>query len=113
MRPTSTLRIRSSRGFTLIEILLVVLILGLIAAIVVAGFINIQDDAEASATRSQLQMLREQIQLYRFNESAYPADLTSLVSTGQIGEVPEHPGDGDWNYDASTGVLLSTADASW
>jgi general secretion pathway protein G len=104
---------RNARGFTLIEILLVVLILAILAAIVVSGFVDIRGDAENSAAHNQLQLLREQILLYRTNEHAFPADLSALVTTGQIREVPVHPGTGDWDYNASTGVLLSTADSSW
>lgn len=53
------------RGFTLIEILIVVVILGILAAVVVPQFTNAADDANDAAVRSQLQTLRGQIELYR------------------------------------------------
>ena len=66
------------RGFTLIEILIVVVILGILAAVVVPQFTNAADDANDAAVRSQLQTLRGQIELYRAQNT--PSD-PSLVST--------------------------------
>ena len=65
------------RGFTLIEILIVVVILGILAAIVVPQFTNAADEANDAAVRSQLQTLRGQIELYYAQNAAYPALLTS------------------------------------
>ena len=53
------------RGFTLIEILIVVIILGILAAIVIPQFTNASQDARESALLSQLQTLRSQIELYK------------------------------------------------
>jgi prepilin-type N-terminal cleavage/methylation domain-containing protein len=64
------------RGFTLIEILIVVVILGILAAIVVPQFTNAADEANDAAVRSQLQTLRGQIELYYAQNSAYPDLLT-------------------------------------
>ncbi len=81
LTPTNTNMIR--RGFTLIEILIVVVILGILAAVVVPQFTNAADDANDAAVRSQLQTLRGQIELYRAQHSADP-DLTGTGWTDMI-----------------------------
>src|SRR5258705_13414685 len=52
-------------GFTLVEILIVVIILGILAAIVIPQFTNASQDARESSLLSQLQTLRSQIELYK------------------------------------------------
>jgi len=54
-----------AKGFTLVEILIVVVILGILAAIVIPQFTNASESAKASSLVSQLQTLRSQIELYR------------------------------------------------
>jgi general secretion pathway protein G len=66
------------RGFTLIEILIVVVILGILAAVVVPQFTNAADDANDAAVRSQLQTLRGQIELYRAQNT--PSDPTLVAN---------------------------------
>ena len=53
------------RGFTLVEILIVVIILGILAAIVIPQFTNASKDARRSSMTSQLQTLRSQIELFK------------------------------------------------
>src|SRR3954468_7168402 len=60
-----TVRIRKTNSaFTLIEILIVVIILGILAAIVIPRFANASKDAKRAALSSQLNSIRAQIQLY-------------------------------------------------
>jgi general secretion pathway protein G len=66
----------SRKGFTLIEILIVVIILGILAAIVIPQFTNASTDARNSNVRSQLQTLRSQIELYKLQHNDTPPDLT-------------------------------------
>lgn len=62
------------KAFTLIEILIVVIILGILAAIVVPQFTSATEDAQLSSAKSTLQTIRSQIELYRVrNNGAYPA----------------------------------------
>ncbi len=55
----------SRTGFTLVEILIVVIILGILAAIVIPQFTEASNDARESALASDLQTLRSQIELYK------------------------------------------------
>jgi|TARA_B100000959_G_scaffold286307_1_gene364404 general secretion pathway protein G len=83
------------RGFTLIEILIVVVILGILAAVVVPQFTNAADDANDAAVRTQLQTIRGQIELYRAQQSADPALLTTqwtdLIDNDYLMIAPNNP----------------------
>jgi general secretion pathway protein G len=69
-------RIRHARsGFTLVEILIVVIILGILAAIVIPQFAHASDDARKADLRSQLQTMRAAIQLYRVQHLDQTPDL--------------------------------------
>ena len=61
----NVIRHRSQRGFTLVEILIVVIILGILAAIVIPQFTSASQDARKNSLTSQLQTLRSQIELYK------------------------------------------------
>jgi len=63
------------RGFTLVEILIVVIILGILAAIVIPQFTNASTEARENSVRSQLQTLRSQIELYKLQHLDVKPDL--------------------------------------
>ena len=60
-----TVRRTQKAGFTLVEILIVVIILGILAAIVIPQFTSASQDARKNSLTSQLQTLRSQIELYK------------------------------------------------
>ena len=64
-------------GFTLVEILIVVIILGILAAIVIPQFTNASQDARKNSTTSLLQTIRSQIELYKLQHSDVLPTLTS------------------------------------
>jgi len=75
---------RSKSGFTLVEILIVVVILGILAAIVIPQFSEASTEARQSSVSSNLQMLRSQIELYKIQHGdAIPAmaDLEDALTT--------------------------------
>jgi general secretion pathway protein G len=75
MQVTARIRNRQRRGFTLVEVLIVVVILGILAATVLPQFTSADNDARESALIQNLQVLRSQIQLYQFEHNGkFPAD---------------------------------------
>jgi len=67
-------------GFTLVEILIVVIILGILAAIVIPQFTSASQDARKNSLTSQLQTLRSQIELYKLQHlDALPSKLVGAA----------------------------------
>ena len=108
---------RARRAFTLIEILIVVVILGILAAIVIPQFSEASDDANESAIKSTLQTVRSQIELYKFKEGGLPADMAAMVASGYLQQDPVAPGTYTYSYNAVTGEFLALdgtgADTGW
>ena len=73
-------------GFTLVEILIVVIILGILAAIVIPQFTNASTEARWSSTASLLQTLRSQIELYKLQHGdALPDLIAGTDNNGNTG----------------------------
>jgi general secretion pathway protein G len=70
----------SRRGFTLVEILIVVIILGILAAIVIPQFTNASSDARNSSVASTLQTMRGQIELFKIQHADTPPAATALAT---------------------------------
>lgn len=66
------------KGFTLIEMLLVVLLLGLVASLVAVNLGDKGAGAKLKIARAQLAQLRQQIDLFRLDEGRLPAQLEEL-----------------------------------
>ena len=96
----------NNKAFTLVEILIVVIILGILAAIVIPQFTEASNEARDSAVRSDLQTIRSQIELYKIQHfDAYPGDtdandpninvtVSSAFQTDLTGQTNEAGGTG-------------------
>ena len=76
---------RTVRAFTLIEALIVVIILGIVAAIVIPQFSDDSSDAELSALKTNLHTIRGQLQLYKIQHNdTWPtlASFTAQMTAG-------------------------------
>ena len=67
-----------NRAFTLVEILIVVVILGILAAIVIPQFTSASESAKSSSLVSQLQTLRSQFELYQIQHNGDYPTLANL-----------------------------------
>jgi len=80
--PRLARRAHRSTGFTLVEILIVVIILGILAAIVIPQFTNASQDARKNSLTSQLQTVRSQLELYKLQ---HLDQLPTVLAAGGTG----------------------------
>jgi prepilin-type N-terminal cleavage/methylation domain-containing protein len=80
---------RSRKGFTLVELMIVVLILGALAAIAIPRILGGAATARANACATNIDLINSQIELYYANNGSYPTDLPTL--TGDTDYFPDGP----------------------
>lgn len=103
-----------NRGFTLIEIMVVVVIMGILAALVVPKLMGRADDARITAAKQDIATLMQALKLYRLDNQRYPTTeqgLPALVARptsgpaapgwkagGYIDKLPKDPWGGQYQY---------------
>jgi general secretion pathway protein G len=78
-------------GFTLVEILVVIVILGILAALVVPRIIERPDQARVTAAKADIATLMQALRLYRLDNQRYPTSeqgLNALVAKPSLPPVP-------------------------
>lgn len=73
-----TLRTSTQRGFTLIEIMVVVVIIGVLGAIVVPQFMSRPDQAKVTAAHTDIQAISTALEMYRLDTFNYPSTQQGL-----------------------------------
>ena len=95
------------KAFTLVEILIVVIILGILAAIVIPQFSEASDDARLSSMLSDIQTVRSQLELYRVEHGAYPDGGTVAAWKAQLLEKSAQDGTAGTDYGPYLGTFPS------
>lgn len=112
------------KAFTLVEILIVVVILGILAAIVVPQFTSASEEAQAGNVATQLQTIRSQIELYRVKHNGNYPDLinnqwddllpdSSGGNSEYLRAAPVNPRTSSDAIVAGTDIDASDADSGW
>ena len=78
----------TNAGFTLIEVLLVVAILGILATIAVVGIGGHMEKANRTATRGNIDVIGKAVELYRINFNRMPTSLQDLTQETEDIEAP-------------------------
>ena len=111
---TSLVCRKAQRGFTLIEIMVVVVIMGILAALVVPKLMGRTDDARVMAARSDISTLMSALKLYKLDNQHYPTTeqgLQALIAKpaagpaavgwktgGYIDKLPKDPWGNPYQY---------------
>ena len=92
---------RAEGGFTLVELLIVIVVLGVLAGITVFGVAKFKEDAEIAACDASAKTVTVAAQAYNAQLASYPTDMAELVTKKYLDSVPA-----DVVYTAATGTAV-------
>lgn len=90
-------RTRLARGFTLIEIMVGVVILGILGSLIVPNIIGRPDEARATAARADIEAIGNALELYRLDNGNYPSTDQGLEAL--VTQPSGYPEPRRWNPD--------------
>jgi type II secretion system protein G len=82
------------RGFTLVELLIVIIIIAVLAAVAIPKFANSSQKSKESALRAELKLMRSAIEMFKNDNGGVPNELADLAK--EIGDTPKY-----WNGTAA------------
>src|SRR5712692_10471652 len=114
-------RNRSTEGFTLIELVIVIVILGILAAVAIPKYEDMQEQARSATLKGELGSIRSAVAI-QYGRNALSGSATFPVLNGSIfadGNIPKEPmmnlntvkttpgvdNAGGWQYDQTTGLV--------
>ena len=99
---------RSKKGFTLVELMVVVIILGILVAIAIPIYNNVTGDAQKKACAANERTLEGAVAMYQAaNGGKMPDNLNALKDRGFIEAVPTCPVDGKSSYKINSDGTVS------
>ena len=103
MHPTTSDR-RGDRGFTLVELLIVIVVLGILSGIVLFGVARFRGDATLAACKADLATVNVAADSYDAQTGGFPASVAVLVSGGYLKSTPA----GSYAFDGTAKTVTRT-----
>jgi general secretion pathway protein G len=97
------LQMQERNGFTLVELMVVILIIGLLATVVIINVLPATDKAAVTKTKADIATLEQAVEMYRLNRLAYPSGeqgLNVLVAERLVKRLPKDPWGNPYRYAA-------------
>ena len=92
--------LKKEEGFTLVELMIVVVILGILAGIGVQQYTTVQTRAKGAAHNANLRIISSAVDMYVMLEGEAPTNIDALIEKGYLQEVPVNPfgevGNDEW-----------------
>lgn len=98
--------VRRADGFSLLELIVVVAMIGILAALALPNLVQTPRRADEAVLRTNLRTLRETLDQYYADQGTYPGTLEALVEEGYLRDVPYDPVWGDFEW----GVIYEDPD---
>jgi general secretion pathway protein G len=86
-------RIKTQKGFTLIELMVVIIILGVLAGLIIPRVMGRPDEARQAKAKIQIEALESALKLYKLDNTNYPTTeqgLKALVEAPAVGSIPKN-----------------------
>ena len=90
---------KNQKGFTLIEIMVVIIILGLLAGLVLPKFLGQEEKAKVKVAKTQIRALEGALDAFKLDNGFYPTTdqgLDALIKKPETGRIPDKWRDGGY-----------------
>lgn len=102
-------RTKGDKGFTLIELIVVIAVLGVLATLIIPRVVGVQSDAETAAMEANEKIIKNALERYYLDNDEYPEELDDLVEEGYLDEIPykDKASEVQWDIDDFTDFINS------
>lgn len=91
--------LKNDKGFTLIELMFVVVIIGILCGVLAPNFVKSKESAEIARIRADIKLLESAAAMYYVDNDEYPDDVEDLVDYLRDDNIPEYSLDGEFGIE--------------